>query len=182
MIEPGMHGGGGGWGTGLVILAVGIVFLVGIYLLFRRSHQRRFGALPVPIKGLGYLRYNPNEYDKSQVERIGIRFREIQDYAWDGMAEIYGEYPGRGLNYITLHSEYEHIIKLRTGPGNLTLRPQGGQDHPMEYWFALEMHNLFRCRAFGNPLIYLPRYASSVQRKEWRRAQQVCIDAAECER
>lgn len=167
----------------VVILIVGIV----VYLMYlnKRRKDEVVGGGKVLILGFTIVGFNLRDMTAPEADRYANRLHAIAKDAWAALTRIYNEQPELVIDHITLDGKFMDItggftrraIKL-TMPGNtIIMRPQGFGGHTGEFWFALELHNLFRGTAFGIDKIYLSGDASAREIELWNDAQQACKES-----
>ena len=169
-------------------LAVGIIIVGGVvYLMWynKRRKDQIVGGGSVLVLGFTTVGYNLRDISAPEADRYANRLHAIAKDAWAAMSQVYGEWPEMAIKHITLDGKFVHVTSTTKRevielvmPGNtIIMRPQGGHGHSGEFWFALELHNLFRGTAFGIDKIYLGESASAEDIRLWDEAQQACKDA-----
>jgi hypothetical protein len=196
MIDPGMHGGGGGWSTGLLFLGIGLVVLGALTYLYRKRNSKKKSCVKnYVVPGFTIFTYDPEKIDLIQVKMLAEYLDSLRDVLWPQLETLYS--PRRMfLKYIHLDPEMRvkatrpdgstfvrEVVEL-TLPQNpaqgptMILNPKGGQKHDAGYWFALELHNLMRYFDLGGNQIYLGDCPSDKEMRQWREAQETCMKVA----
>ena len=132
----------------MIILYIVIpAIIIGMFLLWiNRGHEEpaeKFDHITVPFLGHVYFPAGHNVADL--VSNLLTVRREL----WPSLCTIYGRTQLYHLSQITLVDEMpnpkEHpIAELVRERMTVTLKIGGGLGQTAEYWFAHEVHNLFR--------------------------------------
>jgi len=170
-------------------LIFGILIVGVIVYLWSRHKNKDLGGRTLPMFGFTKIGYNINHMDAVTAERLGIKLKKIAKRAWVELERVYGDEATFGLEHIIFDPDFEEqssdggrvilrkVIRLLMPERMITMRPQGDGDHPAEYWFALEMHNLYRGIVYGTKKIYLDDNPSDEELRLWNSAQDACKDA-----
>lgn len=164
-------------------LIFGILIVGVIVYLMRMRKGKDLGGRTYIAYGFTKVGYNANDITLVEVERLTERLRRIAERAWVELRRVYGDEARLGIESITLDPRFEEssevgdrvvlrkVIKLVMPQAMITMRPQGGGGHSCEYWFCLEMHNLYRGLVYGVDSIYPAENASDEEMHLWRQAQ-----------
>ena len=99
------------------------------------------------------------DFSQEQINLLAKKLRETYFLLWEEVGTIYGIPNPHPISVSTIllspdliEDEHPHIV-WRAPRGVLEARVQPG----LVRWFALELHNVFRCSQFGVNHIYVPR-------------------------
>jgi len=170
-------------------LIFGIIIVGVIVYLWSRNKNKDLGGRTLIMFGFAKIGYNINQMDLDEADRLAIKLRKVAVRAWDALQRVYGDEAQFGIEHIIFDPEFEEtssdggriilrkVIRLLMPERMITMRPQGDDKHPPEYWFALEMHNLYRGIVYGTKKIYLDDNPSDEELRLWNSAQDACKDA-----
>lgn len=176
-------------------LAFGLAIVTIIVILIdqKRKRQKKIGFKKIPLFGFTLLMYRPDQMNAIEAERFGLKLQQIKERAWPRLEAIYDGSIDCGLETVRLDTEFSsdathkgvHFIReviemvMGGGSAHITMRPAGGRRHRGEFWFALELHNLYRAQAFGMNKVYLSDYEHTQAEIDlWDQAQDACAGAA----
>lgn len=163
------------------ILIVGVI----VYLMSTNKSKDK-GGRTLMMHGFTKIGYNINDMNALEAERLATRLRDIAEKAWVAIRRVYGDQGILAIEHIIFDPKFEErrddggkviirkVIRLLMPEKMITMRPQGGGGHTGEYWFCLEMHNLYRGTVYGVGNIYPHENASDEEMKLWRQAQRAC--------
>ena len=173
-------------------LAAGIAVVAFIVFMMRKNRRKDLGGRQLPMFGFTLIGYNIHQMETLQAERLALKLEKIKDRAWPELCRIYGKKTKFAIESICFDTEFSQeathngvhfireVIELVAGGGSgrITMRPAGGGGHPGEYWFSLELHNLYRFHTFGPNKVYLSDYHPTPEEEiMWDKAQDACKGA-----
>jgi hypothetical protein len=162
----------------LLLIAAAVVVLVA-RMAMRKGPDPEDARLPIAIDGLGVIHYT-DFLTRREAEDLAEKLNAVRLAVWQKLQHIYGRKCGFNFGRINLNHNYTYDgrpvpVKLFRARGVMNLRPQGGNGHPAEFWFALELHNLYRGWALGMDR-YRPRGPEDIARFD--RATKACVQVA----
>ena len=152
----------------------------------RTNKSKDKGGRTLMMHGFTKIGYNINDMNALEVERLGMSLRTIAQKAWVAVMRVYGDEGILAIEHIIFDPKFEErrddggkviirkVIRLLMPQKMFTMRPQGGGGHTGEYWFCLEIHNLYRGTVYGPKKVYPDEDASDEEMKLWRQAQKAC--------
>ena len=179
MMDPNMHGGGGGWSCVPWLVLVAALALVGLFFWYRsRSRGGSEGAFTYLFDGMGSVHITRTHTDTQGVEhpvaketadRAAHRFFEVYERTWRECTKVYGwgrqHWPIETVAVVDgiVHKAHPHVMWNAPLP-RVWVRLQVG----MLRWFALEVHNIFRYHLHGMNHIY-----KTIDSRDKMRAQEM---------
>jgi hypothetical protein len=146
----------------IAVVAAGVRFV-----RMRREDSRAAGARNLPVRGLGVIGYNANDFGHTEAGILAKQLLATKDHVWAEFQRIYGEATKYYVDRITMDPTLPKVASMRTGPPRIRLNPG------MNYLrgFAAELHNLYRCDTFGPLTIY--QAFSGADKRNMRKAGEV---------